>query len=165
MSSREQPAQLRAAIYVRISLDPEQTRLGVERHREDAQRLADFRRYQVVNVYEDNDVTGSGRRRRPEFERLLADIEADRVDVVIAQEWPRLERNRTDGVRVIEAAKDHHVLLTFVKGSDIDCSTAAGRLAADMFSAFARNEIEVKSERQSRTPDIVRKFVQGDRVV
>ncbi|MFZ2427732.1 MAG: recombinase family protein [Propioniciclava sp.] len=149
MSSREQPAQLRAAIYVRISLDPEQTRLGVERHREDAQRLADFRRYQVVNVYEDNDVTGSGRRRRPEFERLLADIEADRVDVVIAQEWPRLERNRTDGVRVIEAAKDHHVLLTFVKGSDIDCSTAAGRLAADMFSAFARNEIEVKSERQS----------------
>ena len=81
MSSREHPAQLRAAIYVRISLDPEQTRLGVERHREDAQRLADFRRYQVVNVYEDNDVTGSGRRRRPEFERLLADIEADLAEM------------------------------------------------------------------------------------
>ena len=68
----------------------------------------------------------------------------------MAQDWPRLERNRSDGVRVIEAAQRHHVLLTFAKGSDIDCTTAAGRLSADMFSAIARNEIEVKSERQSR---------------
>src|SRR5699024_4261183 len=84
------------------------------------------------------------------FERLLTDIERGLIDVVVAQEWPRLERNRSDGVRVIEAAQRHEILLTFAKGSDIDCTTAAGRLSADLFSAIARNEIEVKAERQSR---------------
>lgn len=140
----------RAAIYLRISQDRENTRLGVDRHREDAEALISARRWTVVDVYEDNDVSGKGHKKRPAFERLLNDIESGSIDVVVAQEWPRLERNRADGVRIIEAAQRHHVLLTFAKGSDIDCTTAAGRLSADMFSAIARNEIEVKAERQSR---------------
>lgn len=140
----------RAAIYLRISQDRENTRLGVDRHREDADALIAARRWTPAGVYEDNDISGKGHKKRPGFERLLADIEAGLIDVVVAQEWPRLERNRIDGVRIIETAQRHHVLLTFAKGSDIDCTTAAGRLSADMFSAIARNEIEVKAERQSR---------------
>ncbi|TDK25829.1 recombinase family protein [Arthrobacter crusticola] len=140
----------RAATYLRISQDRENTRLGVDRHREDAEALIAARRWTPVGVYEDNDISGKGHKKRPAFERLLKDIEAGLIDVVVAQEWPRLERNRADGVRIIEAAQRHHVLLTFAKGSDIDCTTAAGRLSADMFSAIARNEIEVKAERQSR---------------
>lgn len=142
--------QRRAAIYLRISQDRENSRLGVDRHREDAEALIAARRWTLLNVYEDNDISGKGHRKRPAFEKLLSDIEGGQIDVVVAQEWPRLERNRTDGVRIIEAAQRHHVLLTFAKGSDIDCTTAAGRLSADMFSAIARNEIEVKAERQSR---------------
>lgn len=143
-------ATARAAIYLRISLDRENNRWGVDRHREDAEALVKLRKWALVGVYEDNNVTGSGRKKRPEFERLLADVEAGLIDVIVAQEWPRLERNRADGVRIIEAAQRNHVLLTFAKGSDIDCTTAMGRLAADLFSAMARNEIEVKAERQSR---------------
>lgn len=142
--------QRRAAIYLRISQDRENTRLGVDRHREDADALIAARRWSLVDVYEDNDISGRGHKKRPAFEQLLKDIESGLIDVVVAQEWPRLERNRADGVRIIEAAQRHQVLLTFAKGSDIDCRTAAGRLSADMFSAIARNEIEVKAERQSR---------------
>ncbi|MFE4079250.1 recombinase family protein [Paenarthrobacter sp. YIM B13468] len=142
--------QRRAAIYLRISQDRENTRLGVDRHREDAEALLAARRWLSVGVYEDNDISGQGPKKRPAFKRLLGDIESGLIDVVIAQEWPRLERNRADGVRIIETAQRHNVLLTFAKGSDIDCTTAAGRLSADMFSAIARNEIEVKAERQSR---------------
>ncbi|GAA4395456.1 recombinase family protein [Brevibacterium pityocampae] len=140
----------RAAIYLRISLDRDNNRRGVTRHREDAEQLIEHRGWTQVDVYEDNDTTGSGRKSRPAFERLLTDIDKGLVDVVVAQEWPRLERNRIDGVRIIEAAQRHHVLLTFAKGNDIDCSTSMGRLAADLFSAVARNEIEAKAERQSR---------------
>lgn len=60
----------RAAIYLRISLDRENTRLGVDRHQEDAQALVKARGWELVDVYEDNDTTGSGRKKRPEFERL-----------------------------------------------------------------------------------------------
>ncbi|SMX86140.1 recombinase family protein [Brevibacterium aurantiacum] len=140
----------RAAIYLRISQDRENTRLGVDRHREDAEALMKARGWRAAGLYEDNDISGVGKQKRPAFERLLADIERGLVNVVVAQEWPRLERNRVDGVRIIEAAQRHEILLTFAKGSDIDCTTAAGRLSADLFSAIARNEIEVKAERQSR---------------
>src|SRR5690625_3651888 len=134
----------RAAIYLRISQDRENTRLGVDRHREDAEALIKARGWAPAGVYEDNDISGVGKQKRPAFERLLTDIERGLIDVVVAQEWPRLERNRSDGVRVIEAAQRHEILLTFAKGSDIDCTTAAGRLSADLFSAIARNEIEEK---------------------
>lgn len=139
----------RAAVYLRISNDRDNNRLGVDRHRRAALRRLKQRDWELVDVYEDNDVTGKGTKPRKHFERLMQDIEAGRIDVVVAQEWPRLERNRADGVRIIEAAQKHHILLSFVKGSDIDCSTPAGRLAADMFSAVARNEIKVKAGRQS----------------
>jgi len=121
----------------------------VDRHREDAEALIKARGWTPAGDYEDNDISGTGTK-RPAFERLLAEIERGLINVVVAQEWPRLERNRADGVRVIETAQRHEILLNFVKGSDIDCTTAAGRLSADLFSAIPRSEIAVNGERQSR---------------
>lgn len=142
--------RVRAAIYLRISLDRENTRLGVDRHREDAQELIKRRDWQLTEIYEDNDVSGAGRKKRPGFQKLIADIELGLIDAVVAQEWPRLERNRSEGVLIIETCQRHKVMLAFVKGNDIDTTTAAGRLVADFMSSMARHEIEVKSERQSR---------------
>lgn len=65
----------RAAIYLRISLDRDNNRRGVTRHREDAEQLIEHRGWTQVDVYEDNDTTGSGRKSRPAFERLLTDID------------------------------------------------------------------------------------------
>lgn len=70
--------------------------------------------------------------------------------MVVAQEWPRLERNCSEGVQIIETCQCHGVLLAFVKGNDIDATTTAGRLVADFMSSMARHDIEVKGERQSR---------------
>lgn len=140
---------LRAAIYLRISMDRENTRLGVDRHRREAKELIKQRGWILNEIYEDNDISGAGHRKRKNFERLLTDIKDGLVDVVVAQEWPRLERNRAEGVRIIEACQHHGVLLTFVKGNDINTTTAAGRLIADFMSSLARHEIETKSERQS----------------
>lgn len=139
----------RAAIYLRVSLDRENNRLAVDRHREAAEEAVHKNGYDLVGIYEDNDVTGTGRAKREDFERLLSDMDAGKIDVVMAQEWPRLERNRVEGVRVIEAAMRSNVLLAFVKGPPIDCTSAEGRFLADMFSGLARREIEVKAERQS----------------
>lgn len=76
----------RAAIYLRVSQDRENNRLSVDRHRAQAEMLAAIKEYSVVELYEDNDITGAGGRRREHFERLLADIDKGLIDVVIAQE-------------------------------------------------------------------------------
>ncbi|GAB3616540.1 recombinase family protein [Okibacterium endophyticum] len=142
-------APLRAAIYLRVSQDREDNRLGVDRHRKAAEERISQREWSLVDVYEDNDTSGSGSKTRPGFERLLVDVERGLIDVIVAQEWPRLERNPIDRIRVIEAAQRHGVLLTFVKGMDVDCSSAIGRMMANWLSSQARAEIEIKGERQS----------------
>ncbi|MDN6624237.1 MAG: recombinase family protein, partial [Acidipropionibacterium jensenii] len=101
----------RAAVYLRISQDCENRRLGVDRHREDAEALIKARGWTPAGAYEDNGISGTGTK-CPAFECLLAEIERGLINVVVAQEWPRLERNRADGVRVIETAQSHEILLT-----------------------------------------------------
>jgi DNA invertase Pin-like site-specific DNA recombinase len=140
----------RAATYTRISYDPRAERLGVERQAEDADVLAVARGLSIVEHLEDNDTSASGKVRRPGFERLLQLIEARAVDVVVAWSFDRLTRNRRDTVRFIEAAQEAGILLLLVRGSDLDMSTPAGRLTADILASVARNEIEVKSDRQKR---------------
>src|SRR3954452_5514739 len=71
----------RAALYCRISSDPRDTGLGVDRQREECAALATARGWRVVPPHRDNDVAASSGRRRPGSLALLGAIEAGRVDV------------------------------------------------------------------------------------
>ncbi len=64
----------RAAVNLRISQDCENRRLGVDRHREDAEALIKARGWTPAGAYEDNDISGTGTK-GPAFECLLAEIE------------------------------------------------------------------------------------------
>lgn len=140
----------RAGLYLRISKDPSGDRLAVERQREDGEKLIERRGWEHVDTYIDNDISAKGRRQRPAFQRLMRDIRDGRIDTSVADRWDRLSRNRRDDLVIVETCQPVSALLAFMRGSDIDLSTAAGRLTADIMSAVARNEIEVKSERQIR---------------
>jgi len=60
-----------AAVYVRISADPQGERAGVERQRRECEQLAERLGLTVVALFEDNDVSAYSGKPRPEFERLL----------------------------------------------------------------------------------------------
>jgi len=123
---------------------------AVARQLEDARTLAKQRGWQLVQEYQDNDISAAGKRHRPAFEKLLADIESGKLDGVIAWSFDRLARNRTDEVRLIEACQKAEITVSLVRGSDLDMSTPSGRLVADTMASAARHEIEVKSDRQQR---------------
>ncbi len=140
----------RVAIYLRISSDQTGERLGVTRQREDCLDLVQRRGWTDPKVYEDNDTSAAGKVVRKDFERLLEDIQAGRVQVLVAWAYDRLTRNRLDELRLIEACQEAKVLVTLVRGSDMDMSSPAGRLVADVLASVARNEIEQKAERGQR---------------
>jgi site-specific DNA recombinase len=73
--------------------------------------------------------------------------------VVIAWALDRLTRNRRDTLRLIETCQKKGATIALVRGSDLDMSTPAGRLTADLLAAVARSEIEVKSDRQKRAAE------------
>lgn len=152
----------RAVIYLRISHDPLQQRSGVERQREDCEALARSRDFDVVEVVEDNDTSAAGKAARPGFERVCRLISGGHVDAVVAWAFDRLTRNRRDQLRLIELGQEHRVLITLCRGADMDLSSPAGRLSADILASVARNEIEQKSDRQVRANE--QRIAQGRRL-
>jgi predicted site-specific integrase-resolvase len=82
----------RVAIYNRISNDPQGIEAGVERQRQDCEALAGRLGWQVAKVYVDNDLSAWTGKRRPDYQQMLADIRAGKVDAVIVWHEDRLTR-------------------------------------------------------------------------
>jgi DNA invertase Pin-like site-specific DNA recombinase len=139
---------MRAAVYTRISLDRTGEELGVTRQRDDCLALAGQRGWDVVADLDDNNVSAAGKVTRGGFEAVLSGIETGAYGAVIAWNLDRLTRNRRDTVRLIETGQRHGTIIALVRGSDYDLSTPGGRMTADILASVARNEIEVKGDRQ-----------------
>jgi DNA invertase Pin-like site-specific DNA recombinase len=139
--------QINAAIYLRMSLDRNNDGLGVARQDDDCSKVAELRRWNVAHRLTDNDTSAAGKAKRPSFEELLQLIASDKIQVIIAWNLDRLTRNRRDTVRLIELCQEHGVTIALARGSDLDMSTAMGRMMAGQLAEWARYEIEVKSER------------------
>ncbi|MGX7680677.1 recombinase family protein [Jatrophihabitans sp. DSM 45814] len=140
----------RAALYARLSKDANNDRAGVDRQLDDARQLAKLRDLRVVAEHVDNDLSAAGTKSRPGFEAMLKQVIDGEVDVIVAWAWDRLSRNRRDTLRLIEAGQEARTTVALVRGSDIDMSTASGRLVADLLAGVSRAEIDAKSERQRR---------------
>lgn len=86
---------LRAAIYTRVSKDTSGRARSPREQEADARRDCERLGLSVAGVYRDNDLGASrySAKDRPEYARLRADIEAGRVDVVVAWEASRLARD------------------------------------------------------------------------
>src|SRR5664279_47574 len=100
---------MRAVVYTRISSDRSGAGEGVARQRADAEDLAERRGWTVSRVHEDNDVSASGKRVRPQFEEMLKAVSEGGVSAIVAWNLDRLTRNRRDTVRLIELCQEHQV--------------------------------------------------------
>ena len=141
---------MRALVYTRQSLDRTGEGSAVSRQREDCDRLAELRGWTIVSHCTDNDTSAAGKRVRPGFEAVLKAVEEGHAEAIIAWSLDRLTRNRRDQIRLIETCEKRAVTVALVRGSDIDMSTPAGRLVADVLSGVARHEIDQKGDRQRR---------------
>ncbi|MBW0090517.1 recombinase family protein [Pseudonocardia oceani] len=138
----------RAAVYCRISQDRIGAGLGVDRQEQDCRALVASRGWSVAEVYVDNDASAYSRRARPGYERMLADIDAGRIDAVVAWHADRLHRSPIELERYIDLTQ--HAPTHTVRAGELDLSTASGRMTARIVGAVARHESEQKGERLRR---------------
>lgn len=151
MSVQRSPdAAPRAGLYARISADRHRDELGVRRQVADCEKLAASRGFAIAARYVDNDVSAYSGRRRPEYERLLADVREGRIDAVIAWHPDRLYRHPRDLEAFVETIERARAAVATVQAGELDLSTPSGRMVARMLGAAARYEGEHKAERQRR---------------
>jgi site-specific DNA recombinase len=137
-----------AAVYLRISQDRNGEALGVERQRADCLALAERQGWTVGEVYTDNDRSAYNGKPRPGYARMLADIQAGRVDGVIAWHTDRLHRRFRDLEPFVDAVESAGIPVATVKAGELDVATASGRMLARILAAADAHEVERKSERQ-----------------
>jgi DNA invertase Pin-like site-specific DNA recombinase len=95
--------------------------------------------------YDDGGYTG-GNMERPALQRLLADIDAGEIDVVVCYKLDRLSRSLLDFARMMERFEDRGVAFVAVT-QQFNSATSMGRLVLNMLLSFAQFERELIAER------------------
>jgi len=142
---------VRCAIYARVSTDQ-----GLEQdfNSLDAQYDASqaYIRSQVHagwtlirTKYEDGGFSG-GNTDRPALQRLLADVRAGKIDVIVVYKVDRLTRSLADFAKLVELFDEHDVSFVSVT-QQFNTTTSMGRLTLNVLLSFAQFEREVTSER------------------
>jgi site-specific DNA recombinase len=149
MTAAAAPPRRRCAIYTRKS-----TSAGLEKdfNSLDAQRGAceAFIRSQpgwelIPEAYDDGGFTGANID-RPAFTRLLADVDAGKVDIVVVYKVDRLSRSLLDFAKLMDRftkAKAAFVSVT----QNFSTADAMGRLTLNVLMSFAEFEREMIAER------------------
>jgi site-specific DNA recombinase len=132
---------MRCGLYARISEDRLGETTATGRQLEDCRKFAEAHGWTVGEVYEDRDTSAYQRTTiRPEFERLVEDIRARRIDGVIAWKVDRLARRQKDLVRLDEVCRSAGAWITTLDG--VDTRTAQGRFLSELLTSLATMEGE-----------------------
>ena len=145
------PRRLRCAIYTRKSseegLDMEFNSLDAQREACEAyiasQRSEGWAA--IREPYDDGGVSG-GTLERPALQRLLADVEAGLIDVIVVYKIDRLSRSLMDFAKLVEVFDRNQVTFVSVTQS-FNTTTSMGRLTLNILLSFAQFEREVIGER------------------
>ncbi len=141
------PDRRRAAIYARVSLDQTGEGNSVSQQEEASRDLIERRGWELAGVYVDNSITGTGKKHRPRFYEMLEAVRRGEVDAVVARHMDRLMRNPRERLELVELCRKHGVIIALVQGSDMDPTTASGRMVIGVLGEAAEMEIALKSER------------------
>ena len=147
----QMPRRLRCAIYTRKSseegLDMEFNSLDAQREACEAyiasQRSEGWAA--IREPYDDGGISG-GTLERPALQRLLADVEAGLIDVIVVYKIDRLSRSLMDFAKLVDIFDRNQVTFVSVTQS-FNTTTSMGRLTLNILLSFAQFEREVIGER------------------
>ncbi|MBU3751153.1 MAG: recombinase family protein [Mycobacterium sp.] len=144
----------RAVIYARVSDDKAGQASSVEQQQEAGRDLITRRGWNLVTpigavegAFVDNSITGTGKKHRPAFYAMLDAVRRGEVDAIVARHQDRLARNPRERLALVEACREHCVIIALVQGTDMDPTTASGRVVIGVLGEIAEMEIALKSER------------------
>ncbi|VVT10252.1 recombinase family protein [Erythrobacter sp. EC-HK427] len=99
----------------------------------------------IDTSFDDGGLSG-GTMQRPALQRLLDDIRAGKIDIVVVYKVDRLTRSLLDFAKLVETMDKAEVSFVSVTQS-FNTTTSMGRLTLNMLLSFAQFEREVTAER------------------
>jgi DNA invertase Pin-like site-specific DNA recombinase len=143
--------QVRCAIYTRVSTDQglEQDFNSLDAQYDASQAYIRSQQHagwtMVRSKYDDGGFSG-GNTDRPALQRLLEDVRAGKIDIIVVYKVDRLTRSLADFAKLVELFDQNAVSFVSVT-QQFNTTTSMGRLTLNVLLSFAQFEREVTSER------------------
>jgi DNA invertase Pin-like site-specific DNA recombinase len=150
-TAKRSGGKTRCAIYTRKSSEEglEQAFNSLDAQREACEAFILSQKHEgwtvLPTMYDDGGFSG-GTTERPALKRLIADIEAGKIDVVVVYKVDRLTRALSDFARLVEVFDRRGVSFVSIT-QQFNTTTSMGRLTLNVLLSFAQFEREVTGER------------------
>jgi site-specific DNA recombinase len=151
MRNAKRSELIRCAIYTRKSTEEglNQEFNSLDAQRESGEAFIASQKNEgwdcLATRYDDGGFTG-GNMDRPALRRLMADIEAGKIDCIVVYKVDRLSRSLLDFAQIIGAFDKHGVSFVSVT-QQFNTTSSMGRLTLNILLSFAQFEREIISER------------------
>lgn len=153
----------RAAAYCRVSTEKSDQLNSLSAQQEYFREHTKQHGYELVKIYADEGITGTKKRNRKEFQKMLVDAKRGRFDVLFVKDVSRFARNTVDSLESVRMLKDYNVDIVFVNNQGI--LETSSELMFTIMSAMAQEESVSMSKRvkfgkrqnayKGRVPNIV----------
>lgn len=139
---------IRVALYIRVSTQEQSLHgLSLESQKEALISYANKHNMQIVDVYADEGITArKALNKRLQFQRLMSDVQAGKIDLILVTKLDRWFRNIKDYHNTQDILEKHNCNWRTIYES-YDTSTASGRLHINIMLSVNQDECDRTSER------------------
>lgn len=139
---------LRAGLYERVSTEEQALRgFSIETQIDNLTEYCEKNSLKIVDHYTDEGISGAKPPlKRPSLQRLLDDVQAGRIDIILFTKLDRWFRSVKEYFKVQEVLDKHGVQWKAIH-ENYDTTTANGQMAITIFLAVAQNERDRTAER------------------
>lgn len=160
MEAEAEAPKLRVCAYCRVSSDHTGQLQSFSAQVEYYTRLIESNdAWTFAGIYADEGISGTGKDKRDEFLRLIADCEAKKVDMVITKSISRFARNTADCIETVRKLKALGIAVFFEK-ENINIMSAESELLMTVLSSIAQEE-SISTSKNNRWA-IQKRFMKGE---
>lgn len=140
------PTRKKVAAYARVSVDSQELLESL------SAQISYYSEYiqsnptwQYAGVYADAGISGTSIKSRSDFQQLIADCKAGKIDIVLTKSISRFARNTVDLLRTIRSLKERHISVRFER-ENLDSLSPDGELMLSILASYAQEESRSISE-------------------
>jgi len=153
------PSRKRVAAYARVSVETERLHHSLAAQVSYYSKLIQSNpEWEYAGVYADEGISGTGTAKREEFNRLIADCDTGKIDIVLTKSISRFARNTVDLLATVRHLKELGIEVRFEKES-INSLSGDGEVMLTLLASFAQEESRSISENVKW--GTVKRFEQG----
>lgn len=137
-----QVQKIRVAAYCRVSTDSEEQESSYEAQVSHyTEYIKSKPEWQMVEVYADDGISGTNTAKRDEFNRMIADCEAGKIDLILTKSISRFSRNTLDCLKYTRKLKALNIAVFFEK-ENINTMDSKGEVLLTIMASLAQQESE-----------------------